>query len=120
MNLRFSTRSIDHAVHVEVEGTVSRPGFLPEDDEPLASLIGPDAYSKKVLLHLGKTTFLDSSGIGWLISCHKRFRDRNGTLIVHSAPPMVRQVFRLMNLDAVLRVADDERSARAMVERPPT
>jgi anti-anti-sigma factor len=87
-----------------------------EGADPLAALLGPDAFGRTVLLDLGQTTFMDTAAVGWLIGLHKKFKQAGGRLILHSVPPLIDQMFQLLKLPAVLHVAGDEAAARALAE----
>jgi anti-anti-sigma regulatory factor len=63
------------------------------------------------LLNLEKTTYINSSGISWLIISHKHFVQAKGQLILHSIPPLVFQVMQLVRLPLVVPVAVDEAAA---------
>jgi anti-anti-sigma regulatory factor len=52
--------------------------------------------------------------VGWLIGLHKKFQQAGGRLILHSVPPLIDQLFRLLKLPAVLHMAGDEAAARAL------
>ena len=65
-----------------------------------------------------KTRFIDSSGIGWLMVSHKRFLGAGGRLVLHSVPPMIAQVLRLLNLHTILAIEPDLAAARASVAEP--
>jgi anti-anti-sigma factor len=82
-------------------------------DNPLEQALGQDCYGRKVVLSLQKSGYIDSAGIGWLVMCHKRFREAGGCLVLHSIPPMVNHVFHLLGLTDVLNMADDEAHAEA-------
>ena len=82
-------------------------------ENPLEQALGADCYTRKVLLSLQKSPYIDSAGVGWLVMCHKRFRDAGGCLVIHSIPPMVNHVFHLLGLTDVLNMADDEVRAEA-------
>jgi anti-anti-sigma factor len=88
-----------------------------KDADPLEALLGADGFGRMVLMDLERTTFLDTAAVGWLIGLHKKFRQAGGRLILHSVPPLIDQMFRLLKLPAVLRVAGDEAAARALAER---
>jgi len=79
---------------------------------PLEQALGADCYARKVLLSLQKSCYIDSAGVGWLVMSHKRFRDAGGCLVIHSIPPMVSHVFRLLGLCTVLNMADNELHAQ--------
>ena len=57
----------------------------------------------KVVVDLGETTFLDSSGLGALIAGHKRCRQAGGDLRLARPTEQVTTVLSLTNLDRVLR-----------------
>jgi hypothetical protein len=102
-------------VHVSCEGAVVLPDYRPEDD-PLARLLGPGVYGRKVLLGMERVSFLDTSGVSWLVSSHERFLKAGGTLLFHSVPPQARLVLQLLHLDQVLRSAPDGAAGQARLE----
>ncbi|MBI2823731.1 MAG: STAS domain-containing protein [Planctomycetia bacterium] len=97
---------------VSATGSVTQDAFAPEE-EPLERQFGPDIYATRVVLGLAKANYLDSRGVGWLLKCHKRFREAGGALVLHSMSPEVKQVLRVLRLDQVLELADDEQAACA-------
>jgi anti-anti-sigma factor len=105
MRLTLTSQSDRHA-HLECEGEITQYQFTPGRD-PLLDVLGPYIYRLGVLLGLEKTSYVDSSGISWLLSAHKQFRSAGGRLVLHSVPPSVRQVFELLKLHTVLTVAAD-------------
>ncbi|WZH53562.1 MAG: STAS domain-containing protein [Nocardioides alkalitolerans] len=77
--------------------------------EALAEVV--DAGTNRVVVDLGETTFLDSSGLGALVSGLKAARQAGGDLRVARPTPEVLAVFQLTNLDKVLRPRPDVASA---------
>ena len=53
---------------------------------------------------LSGMTFLDSSGLGVLISLHKTMRSRSGTLRLYQPAPSVQQVLELTRLHRVFEI----------------
>ncbi len=105
--------SDDNLVHIQCEGKVSQEEFT-DDLEPLGELLASHGgLRQKVLLDLERTTFIDSSGIGWLLICHKHLREAGGELIIYSVPPLIEQVLELVKLPKIIHVAADAASARA-------
>ena len=100
-------------ISVITEGKITQNDFSPGID-PLAELVGPEIYQRNVLLNLGESDYIDSSGVGWLLNSHKRFREAGGALVLHSLSPMVSQVLRVLKMEQVLQVAPDVTSARAL------
>jgi anti-anti-sigma factor len=108
-----------HFVRIEAVGEITAPdlhGAAGTAADPLAGLLGADWARNKVVLNLGQVPFLDSSAIGWLITCHREFKRCGGLLVVHSIQPGVRQILDLLKVGKVLTLAKDEAGARAYVE----
>jgi anti-anti-sigma factor len=98
---------------------VRSTGSIREEDvqvavHPLESLPGPEVFARKLLLNLEETDYVASSGVGWLIGCHKRFQQAGGKFVVHSIPPTVRQVLRVLRIDSLLTVGASEAEARTL------
>jgi anti-anti-sigma factor len=99
-------------VHVQCAGKISQEDF-PDGTEPLEALLGSHGgFGRKVLLNLERATFIDSSGISWLLICHKHCLQQGGCLVVHSVPPLIDQVIQLVKLPRVMHFAADAASAR--------
>lgn len=71
---------------------------------PLRTAI-EDAATKapKVVVDLGRTVFIDSSGLGALVSGLKACRQAGGDLRIVAPGEQVRTVLHLTNLDRILR-----------------
>jgi anti-anti-sigma factor len=85
-------------------------------EDPLAQASGFTAYSGKILLDLSGSEYIDTSGISWLLACHKRSREAQGVLVLHSIPPLVWQTLKILQLDRVFLVAVDLPAGRRMVD----
>jgi anti-anti-sigma factor len=114
--MKMSLRSIEgEAISLQCEGWITQSQLKPGHD-PFVQLCGPRAYSTRVLLDLERTEFIDSSGIGWLMGCHKKFNHEGGCLVLHSLPPMIKGVIELLKLNTVFRLAPDEAEARKLAQ----
>ena len=102
-------------VRLEAAGRLVHSTLAPCPDL-IDKLLGSDAFTQTVLLSLDGIDFMDSSGIGWLLACRKQFREAGGSLVIHSVPAQVLDVIRVMRLGHVLRLAEDEPAALAMVQ----
>jgi anti-anti-sigma factor len=111
MQLEFVSED-DVTLCLRLSGNVTQDAYGPTN-EPLSDTYGADVYQRAVLVHLGAATFIDSRGVGWLLNCHKRFREAGGILVLHSMTPEVAQVFKVLRMDLVMYLAEDETSARA-------
>ena len=109
---------------VSEEGDVTRvsvTGNITQDQvavnvDPLHELLGSDVYSRTVLLSMKDAPFLDSSGVSWLLISHKRFKDNQGRLILHSVQPTVLNVLKVLRMHLVFDLADTEAEAAKMLE----
>jgi anti-anti-sigma factor len=102
-----------NVVRVAVEGKISQDDMDSAKD-PMRLLLGPLIFNRKLLLNLEKATYINSSGVSWLIICHKHFVMSKGQLILHSVPPLVDQVLQLMRIPSIMPVVADEAAARAV------
>ena len=100
-------------IRVACEGQISHDEFDPAKD-PMRQVLGPLIFSRKVLLDLEKTSYINSSGISWLIISHKHFVQAKGQLILHSVPPLVFQVMQMVRLPLVVPDATNEAAALAL------
>lgn len=97
---------------VSALGQITQNAFGPED-EPLACALGDGVYSTRVLLDLHGAEYMDSRGVGWLLKIHRRFRQAGGIVVMHSIPPVIQDVLRVLRMDEVLNISDDAQTARA-------
>jgi anti-sigma B factor antagonist len=73
--------------------------------EPLHELV--EQRKHRHVVDLREVTFLDSTGLGILVSDHKRLRDRDGSLhVVVTTPGIVSRVFRLTGVDRVVPLVE--------------
>jgi anti-sigma B factor antagonist len=77
--------------------------------EILADLVS--GGSTRIVVDMGGTTFLDSSGLGALISGLKSARQAGGDLRIARPTTPVTTVLELTNLDRVLRPRDSVEAA---------
>src|SRR5262245_16176591 len=93
----------DQGARVKISGKVTQHDFSPVQ-EPLAELLGPSVYGRNVTLDLRDTMYLDSSGVGWLLACHKRMREAGGKLTLENTPSIVANLLRLLKLSRLLGI----------------
>ena len=90
---------------------------LATPNDLIEELLGDDGYARRVALDMGEVSFIDSSGISWLLIRHKRFREAGGTLILHSIPSLVLDVLKVLRMDLVFNLTETEADALAVVGR---
>lgn len=67
-------------------------------------LFSGSTVPSKIVLDFSQTTFIDSSGIGALVSNLKFAKQRDSDLVLRSLKPQVKAVFELTSLDQVLTI----------------
>jgi anti-anti-sigma factor len=91
----------DESLHVRTVGRIA-PDSGESDHDILTEMLGPDIYHRRVVLNLGDSEFISSSGIGWLLQLHKRFERSGGKLVLQNVPREIEQIFRVMRLHTLL------------------
>lgn len=59
---------------------------------------------KNFVLNFSKCTFIDSTGLGVLVSTYKKCEQLNGTFKLHSINEQVMKIFNLTRLDKVFNI----------------
>lgn len=71
--------------------------------------------ARTLLIDLENITFIDSSGLGTLISVLKKVRSQDCEMAVCSASPQVKMLFELTSMDQVFRVYENRAAFEAAV-----
>lgn len=103
-------------LYLTCRGAISLPDFQPEKD-PLLKLLGPEVYSRKLLLNMEPASLLDTSGISWLIHCHEACGRAGGILVLYAIPLRVRYMLQLLQMEHLFHTAADVTAARAIVHK---
>jgi anti-sigma B factor antagonist len=69
------------------------------------------AGSTKVLLNLSKISYMDSAGIGELVACYKRAREKGGELKLLNPSGKVEDLLQLTKLEEIFETFRDEATA---------
>lgn len=71
------------------------------------------AGAKTLLMDLKSTTFVDSSGLGTLVSVLKKVRAQDCEMYVCSINPQVKMLFELTSMDQVFEIFEDRETFEA-------
>lgn len=69
--------------------------------------------NKKNLIDLSKVDFVDSAGLGSLLSCLKKAKSAGGELKLFGLTKSVRSLFELMRMQKIFSIYDDRSMAIA-------
>jgi len=67
--------------------------------------------SKSIVLDLSLVGFMDSTGLGAMLSCLRSVKAKGGTLKLTNLTPEVRQLFEMVLMDRVFEIYPDVASA---------
>ena len=109
MNLKTTTRQVDGITIVDCSGRIT----LGEGSVVLRDAV-KDLLSKgqkKILLNLGDVNYIDSSGIGELVSAYTTVKNQGGELKLLNLTKKVHDLLQITKLYTVFDVRDDETTA---------
>src|SRR5215470_5080697 len=109
MDMRTSTRQKGGVTIVDISGRI----VLGEESAALRNLVF-DLTSKghkKILFNLGDVTYIDSSGLGHLVSAFTSVRKQGGELKLLNLTKKVQDVMQITKLYTVFDIMDDEAAA---------
>lgn len=111
MTMKASTRQVNGVTVVDLSGRIT----LGEGSVVLRDTIRDVVAqgNKKILLNLGDVTYIDSSGIGELVSGFTSVRNQGGELKLLNLTKKVHDLLQITKLYTVFDVKDDEASAIA-------
>ena len=109
MNLKISTRQVDGVNIVDCSGRIT----LGEGSVTLRDTVREllSKGRKKILLNLGEVNYIDSSGIGELVSAFTTVRNQGGELKLLNLTKKVHDLLQITKLYTVFDVKDDEKTA---------
>ena len=107
--MKASTRQVDGITIVDLSGriTLGEGSVVLRDN--IRDIVGQG--HKKILLNLGDVTYIDSSGIGELVSAFTTVRNQGGELKLLNLTKKVHDLLQITKLYTVFDVRDDEAGA---------
>ncbi len=72
-----------------------------------------DAGARDIAINLGRVSYIDSTGIGSLLTIHNAIQSAGGTCRIFAAQEHIRHTLTRVHLDKVLKLFDDEAAALA-------
>ena len=106
--MKINVRDIEKSSVIDIEGEIDLYN-APELKETIKKLI--DEKKLKIIINLGKVTYIDSSGIGALISGVSAIKKENGNMKLINVYASVKKVFELTKLTSFFDIYDSEEEA---------
>lgn len=109
MSMKISNRQVDGVSIVDCSGRIT----LGEGSVTLRDTVREllSKGRKKFLLNLGEVNYIDSSGIGELVSAFTTVRNQGGELKLLNLTKKVHDLLQITKLYTVFDVKDDEAAA---------
>ncbi len=111
MSIQVTTRQVEEVSVVDVVGRITLGEGASALRETIRGLVAKG--QKKVLLNLSEVSYIDSSGIGELVSGFTTVTNSGGTLKLLGLTKRVQDLLQITKLYTVFEVFDREASAVA-------
>ena len=115
MSLNVKTRKVDNAVIVDMSGrlTIGEPVLLLR--ETVRVLVNDGA--RHFVLNLGEVSYIDSSGLGELVSLFTTVRNKQGDVKLLNLTAKAKDLLQMTKLLTVFDTYDDESKAVAALKK---
>ena len=111
MSMKASTRQVDGITIVDLSGRITLGEGSVVLRDTIKDLLGKG--HKKILLNLADVSYIDSSGIGELVSAFTSVQRQGGELKLLNLTKKVHDLLQITKLYTVFDVKDDESGAVA-------
>ena len=109
MTMKASNRQVDGVTVVDMSGRITLGEGSVILRDTIRDLVGKG--QKRILLNLGDVTYIDSSGIGELVSAFTAVRREGGELKLLNLTKKVHDLLQITKLYTVFDIRDDEAAA---------
>lgn len=109
MSIKASTRQVEEVTVVDLSGRITLGEGSTVLRDTVRELLGRG--QKKILLNLGDVTYIDSSGIGELVSGFTTVSNQGGQLKLLNLTKKVHDLLQITKLYTVFEVHNEEAAA---------
>jgi anti-sigma B factor antagonist len=109
MSLKSSERQVDGITILDLSGRITLGEGSVVLRDTIREVLGKG--QKRILLNLGDVTYIDSSGIGELVSAFTAVRKEGGELKLLNLTKKVHDLLQITKLYTVFDIKDDEAAA---------
>jgi len=113
--MKVNTRQVDGVTILDLSGRITLGEGSVQLRDSIRDLLAKG--SKQILLNLADVNYIDSSGIGELVSAYTTVRNQGGELKLLNLTKKVHDLLQITKLYTVFDVKDDEASAIASYAR---
>ncbi|MGD0520682.1 MAG: STAS domain-containing protein, partial [Terracidiphilus sp.] len=109
MALTIASREVDGVTVLDLNGRITLGEGSVQIRDAIRDLIGKG--QKRILLDLGEVNYIDSSGLGELVSAYTTVKNQGAALKLLKLTRKVHDLLQLTKLYTVFDIYDDEASA---------
>jgi anti-sigma B factor antagonist len=109
VSMKLSTRQVDGVTIVDASGRITLGEGSVMMRDTVRDLLAKG--NKKIILNLGDVNYIDSSGIGELVSAYTTTKNQGGELKLLNLTKKVHDLLQITKLYTVFDVKDDEAAA---------
>ena len=115
MSLHVKTRKVDNAVVVDLSGrlTIGEPVLMLRETVRVQVNEGARSF----VLNLGDVSYIDSSGLGELVSTYTTVRNKQGDVKLLNLTSKAKDLLQMTKLLTVFDVYDNEAAALAALKK---
>ena len=111
MSMKFKTREVDGVTILDLNGRITLGEGSGTLRDAVREIVGKG--SNKILLNLADVSYVDSSGLGELVSAYTAVKNSGGELKLVNLTKKVSDLLVITKLATVFDVKEDETSAVA-------
>ncbi|HEX5236750.1 MAG TPA: STAS domain-containing protein [Silvibacterium sp.] len=115
MSMKVTTRQVDGVTILDLSGRITLGEGSVQLRDAVRDLLAKG--QKNILLNLADVNYIDSSGIGELVSAYTTVRNQGGELKLLNLTKKVHDLLQITKLYTVFDVKDDEAGAIASYNR---
>ena len=115
MSMKVNTRQVDGITVLDLSGRITLGEGSVQLRDAVRDLLAKG--SKLILLNLADVNYIDSSGIGELVSAYTTVRNQGGELKLLNLTKKVHDLLQITKLYTVFDIKDDEASAIAAFKK---
>jgi anti-sigma B factor antagonist len=107
--MTITTREVSHVTIVDIHGRITLGEETGKLRDTVRNLIAEG--KKKIVLNLGQVDYIDSSGVGELVSSYTAVKNAGGELKLSGLMKKVQDILAVTKLYTVFDIKDDEFTA---------
>ncbi len=109
MKLKVATEHNGAVLIIEPKGALVGGEETDELREAVAESI--EKGNKKLIVDLGKVTYMNSTAIGALVSAHTSYTNRKGKIVLCNVNKSIKNIFVVTKLSMIFQIADSRPDA---------